>query len=199
MAVSNSELSRAVSHALRHAPWLYELELDEEGWVPVDQLLAGLRAKGADWEALDEATLERMVAHASKRRHEISDGRIRALYGHSTPRRIARVRAVPPALLYHGTSPNAWSHISVSGLRPMGRQYVHLSGDEEMAIKVGRRKSTSPLILHVHADRASESGVAFYTGNDQVWLADFIPAEFIEPVSGNPGGDVRTADINFNG
>ena len=29
------ELSRAVSHALRHQPWLYELELDDEGWVQV--------------------------------------------------------------------------------------------------------------------------------------------------------------------
>lgn len=85
MAISNSELSRAVSHALRHAPWLYELELDDEGWVPVEQLLAALRAQGADWEAVDQATLERMVANASKRRHEMSDGRIRALYGHSTP------------------------------------------------------------------------------------------------------------------
>ena len=26
-------LSRVVSHALRHEPWLYELELDEDGWV----------------------------------------------------------------------------------------------------------------------------------------------------------------------
>lgn len=27
------KLSRAVSHALRHEPWLYELELDGEGWT----------------------------------------------------------------------------------------------------------------------------------------------------------------------
>lgn len=62
MATSNSEPSRAVSHALRHAPWLYELELDDEGWVPVEQLLAALRAQDADWQAVDQATLERMVA-----------------------------------------------------------------------------------------------------------------------------------------
>jgi len=28
-------LSKTVAHALRHEPWLYELELDEEGWTPV--------------------------------------------------------------------------------------------------------------------------------------------------------------------
>ncbi|WP_196776849.1 RNA 2'-phosphotransferase [Haloechinothrix halophila] len=40
------KLSKVVSYALRHAPWLYELELDAEGWAPVDQLLDALRAKG---------------------------------------------------------------------------------------------------------------------------------------------------------
>ncbi|HZX88363.1 MAG TPA: RNA 2'-phosphotransferase [Reyranella sp.] len=38
-----NDLSRAVSHALRHEPWLYELELDEEGWTSVDALIAALQ------------------------------------------------------------------------------------------------------------------------------------------------------------
>ena len=33
------ELSKEISYALRHAPWEYELEMNEEGWVPVEQLL----------------------------------------------------------------------------------------------------------------------------------------------------------------
>lgn len=37
MTLSDGDLSRAVSHALRHEPWLYEIEVDEEvgtwpGW-----------------------------------------------------------------------------------------------------------------------------------------------------------------------
>lgn len=36
MTVSPERLSRLVSHALRHEPWIYELELDDEGWVPID-------------------------------------------------------------------------------------------------------------------------------------------------------------------
>ncbi len=35
------ELSKEVSYALRHAPWEYELEMDEEGWVNIEQLLRG--------------------------------------------------------------------------------------------------------------------------------------------------------------
>ncbi len=28
-------LSKTLAHALRHAPWIYELELDEAGWTDV--------------------------------------------------------------------------------------------------------------------------------------------------------------------
>lgn len=34
-----NEISKEVSYALRHAPWEYELEMDEEGWVSVSQLI----------------------------------------------------------------------------------------------------------------------------------------------------------------
>lgn len=36
------QLSKEISYALRHAPWEYELELDEEGWVNVKNLLTAL-------------------------------------------------------------------------------------------------------------------------------------------------------------
>jgi putative RNA 2'-phosphotransferase len=42
-AIDHERLSRVVSHALRHEPWLYELELDEEGWADIDSVLAALR------------------------------------------------------------------------------------------------------------------------------------------------------------
>ena len=37
-----NELSKEISYALRHAPWEYELEMDEMGWVPIEQLLDAL-------------------------------------------------------------------------------------------------------------------------------------------------------------
>jgi len=46
------ELSKAVSHALRHEPLLYELELDDEKWVSVDHLIRGLQTERAGWQGL---------------------------------------------------------------------------------------------------------------------------------------------------
>lgn len=173
-------LSRVVSHALRHEPWLYELELDEAGWVPVAELLQALRGVGPACERVDRDDLVRMLASSSKRRHEIDGDRIRALYGHSVPGRILKVEAEPPDVLFHGTSPQAWESVRVQGLAPMGRQYVHLSVDVATAVEVGRRKSSTPVVLRVRSREACEQGVRFWRGNEMVWLADVVPAGFIK-------------------
>ena len=36
------KLSKEISYALRHSPWEYELELDIEGWVDINQLIKSL-------------------------------------------------------------------------------------------------------------------------------------------------------------
>lgn len=178
-AVFIRELSRTVSHALRHEPWLYELELDDEGWVVVDDLLAALRLERPEWNTLSADDLAKMIAAADKQRHEIRGGMIRALYGHSIPGKLSKTPGVPPDVLFHGTSPSFLPAIRSSGLLPMGRQYVHLSTDVDTALAVGKRKSKAPTILRVQAKQANEEGVQFYIGNEKVWLADHILPEFI--------------------
>jgi putative RNA 2'-phosphotransferase len=175
-----TDLSRVISHALRHEPWLYELELDDAGWVPVEALLAALRAEKPAWEGVSEADLVRMMAEADKQRYEMRDGKFRALYGHSTPQKLLREAAEPPAILFHGTAPKTVALIRKDGLRPMGRQYVHLSVDATTATQVGRRKAKDPVILRIRAGGAHGAGVRFYRGNELVWLADAVAPEFIE-------------------
>ncbi|MDR0991135.1 MAG: RNA 2'-phosphotransferase [Propionibacteriaceae bacterium] len=172
------DLSRAVSHALRHEPWVYELELDTEGWVDINDLVLALRHE-ARWSSLTINDIEEMASTATKKRHEIRDGRIRALYGHSVPGRILKELATPPVKLFHGTSPVAAETILRTGLLPMKRQYVHLSVDRETALMVGMRKAQKPVILNVMADNAAAAGIDFYQGNDKVWLARRVPARFI--------------------
>jgi putative RNA 2'-phosphotransferase len=69
--------------------------------------------------------------------------------------------------------------IRVEGLKPMRRQYVHLSVDQDTAHQVGRRKRGKTVVVTVTAGRAYGEGVTFYKGNDIVWLADHIPPQYI--------------------
>lgn len=164
-------LSKRMSHALRHEPWLYELELDEEGWTPVADLLAAL--------GVSRERLEDVVRDNPKQRFELAGERIRARYGHSLPGRIVRAPGVPPAELYHGTAAPVAKEIRREGLRPMRRQYVHLSATREMAESVGRRKGAAIEVLTVDTVAARAAGVEFLHGNEFVWLTEHVPAEFL--------------------
>lgn len=185
IAIDYRWLSKAVSHALRHEPWLYELEIDDEGWTPIEDVLAALWKQREDWSELTEVDLARMIETSSKRRHEIQDDRIRALYGHSIAGKLKKTSAPPPDVLYHGTAPATVPAIESLGLLPMKRQYIHLSVDEATAKEVGRRKAKHPTILRVMAADAHAAGIHFYEGNEKVWLADQMPQEFIAVVPKN--------------
>jgi putative RNA 2'-phosphotransferase len=179
MPINYQRLSKTVAYALRHNPEEYGLTLDAEGWVAVDDLLKALRQRRRVWRGVTGTDLLKMIEQAEKRRYEIRDGRIRAYYGHSVPGIVERTPAAPPDLLFHGTSPQAAESILRDGLKPMNRQYVHLSTDRETAFMVGQRRAADPVILEVRAAEAHRAGVAFFVGNDDVWLAEAIPAQFI--------------------
>jgi putative RNA 2'-phosphotransferase len=172
-------LSKEMSQALRHTPQRYGLELDPEGWVEVERLLNGIQGKRPNWQNIRVEDFERIIEQGDKRRFEIQDGRIRALYGHSVPAKMVKEPGIPPPVLYHGTTPTALNQIKSGGLRPMRRQYVHLSIDEPTARQVARRKG-EPVILEIAAAQALAAGLKFYQGNEQIWLADYISPEFIK-------------------
>lgn len=174
-----TELSKEISYALRHAPWEYELEMDEEGWVPVEQLLDALH-RDDKWKNISEGDLATMIQTSEKKRHEICNGKIKAHYGHSIPMKIVKEKKEPPEILYHGTARRFLDSIMQQGLLPKSRQYVHMSQDIDTANLVGMRHDRNPCILKIDARQAWKDGIKFYYGNEKVWLADNIPKQYIE-------------------
>lgn len=174
------QLSRTMSYALRHHPEEFGLKLDDEGWVAVEQLLWALRKRRQAWRDLREEDFASVIVQSEKQRFEMRNGMIRAYYGHSVEQKIVREPTTPPTRLFHGTTPDVLQAIRSTGLRPMTRQYVHLSDDEATARQVALRRTRTPVILEISALQAYQHGIKFYLGNDMVWLADSIPPEFIQ-------------------
>ena len=54
MKKPSTELSRVLSHALRHDPGRYGLELDPEGWVGLGEVVAALRIRAIYGHSLPE-------------------------------------------------------------------------------------------------------------------------------------------------
>lgn len=178
-SINYVSLSKAMSKALRHRPERIGITLAPDGSVELTELLAALNRHGGWPRELTEADIMEVVEHGSKQRFAVEEGRIRARYGHSIVLDEAYVPAIPPAVLYHGTSQRFLASIMAEGLLPMDRQVVHLSTDVETAQQVGRRHGGQTVILTVDAERATKDGVTFFRGNDSTWLADHVPADYL--------------------
>lgn len=177
------DLSRTVSHALRHDPGAYGVHLDGEGWVGVDELLAAIGRRKKSLSGATEEQLRDILTTSEKTRFEIRDGRVRARYGHSIAEKIEHAPIDdPPARLFHGTARRNEAAIREKGLLPSGRQYVHLSGNRALAEKVGRRHG-DPIVFVIDTAIARSHGARFYIVDDDVYLADSIPPSALKPES----------------
>ncbi len=174
MASLNLEsASKFLSYVLRHEPEAIGLVLDREGWADLDELVVKARASG---KAIDRKMIEEVVASSEKKRFSISeDGcSIRAAQGHSTNTVAISYAAVePPEVLYHGTATRFMASILSEGLKAGARQYVHLSGDVETALAVGRRHGKA-VVLRVAAGEMFRKGGTFYRAENGVWLTEAV-------------------------
>lgn len=171
---SLTKTSKYLSLVLRHQPELIELELNENGWAKVADLLNKVPFD------LDFTTLKKIVDTSDKKRFAFSDDftHIRANQGHSIAVNLALEPKVPPAILYHGTPTKNIPSIQAMGLHKAKRHHVHLSADQQTASIVGNRRGQAT-ILQVSADAMSVAGYLFYQSKNGVWLTDEVPASFI--------------------
>lgn len=170
-------LSRFLALVLRHKPETIGITLDSAGFVEVEMLAKAI----ADQPAWQWVTAEaiRTAAQQDARRYEISADRIRARYGHSIPIETPGRSIVPPEWLYHGTSPDALEVIHREGLRPQGRQFVHLSATRQDALTVGARHSSAPVAITILARRANAEGIAFYQAAPSIFLVREVPPQYL--------------------
>ena len=168
-------VSRFLSLVLRHRPDAAGVTLDREGWVDIDELLAGCAAHGA---SLTRDELLQLVRESDKQRFAVSGERIRANQGHSVDVDLALSPATPPPTLYHGTVDRFLAAIRREGLLPGARTHVHLSPDVETARRVGARRG-APVVLVVDAAAMASAGRVFYQSENGVWLTDRVPPEYL--------------------
>jgi putative RNA 2'-phosphotransferase len=169
--------SKFMSLVLRHKPEEIGLVLDGQGWADVDELIEKAGRHGV---ALTRELIARIVETSDKQRFAIdaTGTRIQANQGHSVDIDLGRVPSEPPPVLFHGTGEKSVTAIRAEGLKAGHRQHVHLSPDEDTAVRVGRRHGR-PVVLRIAAGRMRESGHVFFLSTNGGWLTEAVPIEFI--------------------
>jgi putative RNA 2'-phosphotransferase len=171
--------SRFLSLVLRHKPEKIGLELDENGWANVGDILRGLDI--TFWVLVD------IVENNDKQRFAFNHNKtmIRANQGHSIDVDVGLKEVAPPYILYHGTADKFINKIKKTGLLKMNRNHVHLSDNLDTAIKVGlRHGGKACTVISVLASDMVRGGHKFYLSENGVWLTDRVPTSYISKMSG---------------
>lgn len=173
------KLSRFLSFLLRHKPEALDLYMDKEGWVNVNELIKKINSDTK--YHLNKKMLEDIVANDNKGRYVFKGKNhdfIRACQGHSIKDLDLKFESIePPDVLYHGTSKSHYKLIKTTGIKPMTRQYVHLSQDFDTAVNVGSRHG-DVVVLKIDTKKMYENGLKFYQAENGVWLTDFVDTKY---------------------
>jgi putative RNA 2'-phosphotransferase len=162
-----------MSYLLRHNP--ENLPMDAYGYVEVSRFVEKLNER---FRIGRELVVE-IVEKGDAKRFELVNGKIRALYGHTLPIRVSFGEDKTTRVFYHGTTLAAAQKILKLGLKPMKREWVHLSPTIQDARRVGLRRTVHPLVLQINAEGARREGVRFYRASDKVCLSLAIPPKHI--------------------
>ena len=170
-----TKVSKYLSLLLRHKPEAIGLQLNEQGWASVDELIA----KTTDFELTDEL-IEVVVETCDKQRFalDLTARKIRANQGHSIDVDLALKTITPPDMLLHGTAERFIDSIMSEGLKKQKRHHVHLSESLNVASAVGQRYGKL-VMLQIDAKAMHENGYLFYRSANNVWLVDTVPACYI--------------------
>jgi putative RNA 2'-phosphotransferase len=172
-----NDTSKFLSLVLRHAPEKIQLQLDENGWANVTELITQCNKFH---KKINLELLNYVVETNDKKRFAFNEDKtmIRASQGHSISVDLDIEAVIPPDFLYHGTVDKFLEAIKTQGLQKMTRQHVHLSQEKETAIKVGSRKG-KPIILVVNTKQMHADGFQFYLSENKVWLTNEVPSKYI--------------------
>lgn len=167
----HAKASKKLSFLLRHCQEPLYIDL-QGGWADVRTILEVLQ--------IDRTALEEIVTEDEKGRYSFDDTgtKVRANQGHSIPDVMVEMeRPEAPELLYHGTATRFLDAIMREGLKPMTRQFVHLSSDFATAVKVGSRHG-KPVVLVIRAKEFSDDGHSLFRAANGVWQAETVAPHY---------------------
>jgi putative RNA 2'-phosphotransferase len=169
--------SKFLSFVLRHGPKAIGLALDRQGWASIEELIGKARPHGM---ALARELIAEVVATSDKQRFAIDETgqRIRANQGHSVGVDLGLEPANPPSVLFHGTAEATVPAIRAEGLKSGQRQHVHLSPDEQTAIRGPAWQAGGA----AHSSGAPASAGIRVFSLDERGVADRLCAQPVHPI-----------------
>ncbi len=168
------ELKRLMNYMLSRRPDEFGLLPDSEGYVKIKELIQALHEEGLSF--VRDTHINEIMMQQGTDMFEIDEDRkrIRAkeIYWNIDINPTYEV----PKLLYTCVRRRAYPVILENGL--FSDTYIMLSSSKEVALRIGKRKDTRPVLLEIIAHEAMDQGAIFFSFGE-LYLSKWIPSQCI--------------------
>lgn len=172
------KIGRTLAAILRHGK--FGLDMDAQGNVSLKDVMAKIRERNPRMNWLRARHIEALVETDPKGRYVISNGKIRATYGHTIPLNIRLDCEDIPDELFYPATPEEAEIILESGIFPSDRAMVHLSRGYRDAVRAGSVRTEDPVILVIDTGVCMELGSDIGRAAKTVYLCRSVPADAID-------------------
>ncbi len=173
------KVGRTMAGILRHFPERFELEMDDQGFVSLREMVSAMRDNNRRMHWLRTHHVIALVESDPKGRYQVSGDNVRATYGHTLELDLRHPSDnIPDELFYPATSEEA-EIILETGIIPADRRMVHLSKTYEDAFSAGSVRVDEPVILAVDTVRARADGIEIGRAARTVYLCSQVPPEYL--------------------
>ena len=172
------KIGRTLAAILRHGK--FGLEMDPQGNVSLKEVMAKIRERNPRMNWLRARHIEALVETDPKGRYVVSNGKIRATYGHTIPLDIRLDCENIPDELFYPATPEEAELILESGIFPSDRAMIHLSLTYRDALRAGSVRTEDPVILVIDTGVCMELGSDIGRAAKTVYLCRSVPADAID-------------------
>lgn len=180
--VELDKLGRTLAGILRHFPERFDLQMDEQGFVDIRELVGAILDRNSRMHWLRPHHIVALVETDGKGRYQIFNDAVRATYGHSIPLDLRLPTDNIPAELYYPATDEEVDIILEMGLLPSDRKSVHLSLTYADAYSAGSVRVEDPIILAIDTVATAEAGFEIGRAGRTVFLCDQVPPECLSIV-----------------
>lgn len=199
----DTQFSKTLSWILRHGAKNMGILDRDDGFVPVDKVLAtenmqSFKKKPGNFSSVEK--IMEVVEKDEKQRYALVTFDdilyIRANQGHSFPvpelqlKPVKQKSDIPSGIAIHGTFSSKLPLILQSGLKKMNRTHIHfaigLPEDEGAAVKSGIRSNVD-ILIYLNIDKVLQDGIPLFLSANNVVLCPgkndgTLPVEYFEKI-----------------
>ena len=167
------KMGRTLAAILRHGK--FDLEMSPQGFVDMRDIVDTVRGINPRMKWLRPHHIEALALTDPKGRYQVVGHKVRATYGHTVKLDLHRPTDDVPDHLYYPVSPDAEEIIMETGIMPVDRAMVHLSGTYRDAVRAGSVRMDDVAVLDIDTKRCADAGFPIGKAARSVYLCDRVP------------------------